>query len=230
MEVIILKIEFEKHGKDILFKVSEFEPEYERVFEMCFYKKEGNSYVKSFSKSIKNIDKIMDYYFKNAEKMFNQLGYFSQIPWEKALLEFVKRLDGKNMDWWLTGSCATCIRGIDFNPHDVDIMINSKDIPQIEDLFSDRIIEPIIDSAGWVTKDFGVLFLHARIDIASDPVESLDNPQPVDCGPFANNNLEEVVWNGFKIKVPPLNLQLYTNKIRKRYERAKKIEEFLLHC
>jgi hypothetical protein len=64
------------------------------------------------------------------------------------------------------------------NPHDVDIMTDSKSIEEITDVFSDYLIEPIVDTNGWLTKDFGVIFLHARIDIASDPQEILDIPEP----------------------------------------------------
>ncbi|MTI79475.1 MAG: hypothetical protein FH758_01130 [Firmicutes bacterium] len=159
--------------------------------------------------------------------MFSQLGYFSPVPWEEALYEFVKKVNGKGIGWWLTGSCAACIRGIKLNPHDVDIMINSKDVDRINDVFDGYIIEPIVDTNGWLTKDFGVIFLHARIDIASDPLACLDDPEPVDCGPYARANLEEITWRGYVIKVPPLELQLNVNRRRGRLDRVKLIEEYI---
>lgn len=224
---IKMKISFEEKDENIIFRVSDFTPEYEKVLKMCFYQNDGNNYIKTYPQKIKNIEKIKNYYFNNAFEMFSQLGYFKPIPWEKALNEFCLKIKNTGIDWWLTGSCAACIRGIKLNPHDIDIMINSKDVERIADIFSDYIIEPIIDTQGWVTKDFGVLFLHARIDIASDPQERLDNPEPVDCGPYAQNHLETVFWNGHNIKVPPLKLQLYVNKIRNRTDRAALIEKFM---
>ena len=194
---------------------------------MCFYQLDGDSYIKKFPKDTKNIEKIKENYLENAEEMFSQLGYFSPIPWEKALLEFVKRVEGKGIDWWLTGSCSACLRGVNFKPHDVDIMIDSKDVDKISEIFADHIVEPIIDTNGWLTKDFGVIFFHSRIDIASDPQECLDDPEPVDCGPYAKRNLEEITWNGYKIKVPPLHLQLNVNRRRERIDRVKILEEHL---
>jgi len=84
-----------------------------------------------------------------------------------------------------------------------------------------------VDTNGWVTRDFGVLFWHARIDLASDPVAELDNPEPIDCGPYAREHLETIRWRGLDIKVPPIELTLAANKRRKRFERVKLIEEFL---
>jgi len=140
---------------------------------------------------------------------------------------FCEKVKGYNIDWWLTGSCASCIRGISLKPHDVDIMVDSKDVYLIEDIFAENLIEPVVDTGGWLTKDFGVIFLNARIDIASDPVESLDDPIPVDCGPTAKKSLEIINWEGFEIKVPPIELQLNANKIRNRLDRAKLIEDYI---
>lgn len=222
-----MKINFENCGDNVIFRIHDFDQKYEDVLKMCFYQKDSNSYIKSFPKNIKSLEKIKAYYLNNAEKMFSQLGYFSHVPWEAALYEFISKIAGSGIDWWLVGSCATCIRGIKMNPHDVDIFIDSKDVDKLNELFKDYIIEPIINTNGWLTKDFGVLFLHARIDIATDPHPCLDNPEPVDCGPYARNNLEEVTWKGYKIKVPPVELQLNVNKKRGRYDRVKLIENYL---
>lgn len=194
---------------------------------MCFYGYDGRGYVKVYSGDDKYLDEMKKRYSENAKLMFDQLGYFAPVPWEKALTEFCRRTQGTGIDWWLTGSCAVCIRGIKMNPHDVDIMIDSRGIEEITEVFSDYLIEPIVDANGWLTKDFGVIFLHARIGIASDTQDILDIPEPVDCGPYARPNLETIKWNGYEIKVPPLELQLNVNKRRERMDRVKLIEEFM---
>jgi hypothetical protein len=72
-----------------------------------------------------------------------------------------------------------------------------------------------------------VLFLHARIDIATDPNPCLDDTTPVDCGIYARNHLKEVIWRGYKIKVPPVELLINANKLRGRVKRVKMLEEYL---
>lgn len=222
-----MEISFQEYGDNVIFRVYNYDKKYDEILKMCFYQSDGDSYIKKFSKDIKNIEKIKLNYQKHAEEMFSQLGYFRPIPWERALLEFLKRVEGTKIDWWLTGSCAACLRGIALNPHDVDIMIDSKDVEKVSEVFAGYIVEPIVDTMGWLTKDFGVIFLHARIDIASDPHPCLDEPEPIDCGPYARKNLEELIWNGYKINVPPLHLQLNANKRRKRTHRVKLIEKYI---
>ncbi|WDV46415.1 hypothetical protein PV797_01660 [Clostridiaceae bacterium M8S5] len=222
-----MEISFEQSKDSIVYRISDFDKKYKDILEMCYYEADDKTYIKKFPSNTKNINKIMSNYKENAQNMFNQLGYFRAIPWEKALLEFLKMVHLEGVDWWLVGSCAACLRGIPLNPHDVDIMIDSKDVDKINEIFQDHIVEPIIDTNGWLTKDFGVIFLHARIDIASDPQKCLDIPQPVDCGPYAKENLEVLSWNGFDIKVPPIELQLYVNKIRNRTERVNLIEKYI---
>ena len=106
-------------------------------------------------------------------------------------------------------------------------MIDHADADAVANLFADVTIEPMVDTGGWLTRDFGVLFLHARIDVASDPSERLDDPEPVDCGPHARRHLESVRYRGHDIKVPPLHLHVAVNRRRGRNARADLIQSRL---
>ena len=222
-----MKLDSIEHDGKIRFSISEIDMKYEEILKMCFYNLENEVYYKDFPIDYPYMKQVRKNFAESGEVMFNQLGYFTEIPWEKALMAFCKIIEGHNIDWWLTGSCAACLRGIDFKPHDVDIMINSGDVEKISEIFSTYLIEPIIDTNGWLTKDFGVIFLYARIDIASDPVKSLDDPVPIDCGPIAKDNLEIINWNGYKIRIPLVEYQLNSNRMRGRKERVKLIEKYL---
>ncbi len=222
-----MKITTEEFDNKIRFSISNFDEKYQKIFKSCFYNELNGIYYKDFSAKYKYINNVRKNFELSAKDMFDQLGYYSDIPWEDALESFCQKVDGHNIDWWLTGSCASCLRGIELKPHDIDIMVNSKDIHLIESIFAEYLIEPIVNTDGWLTKDFGVIFLKARIDIASDPVENLDIPTPVDCGPTAKRNLEKIHWKGFDIKIPPIELQLNANKRRNRMDRVKLIENYI---
>ena len=222
-----MNIEFLKNDETVTFRVTNFSAAIEQALKMCFYEQVDEAYLKRFPASTAYLDKIMAHYQKHAEEMFLQLVYQQPIPWEKGLLAFLTRVGNTQVDWWLTGSCAACIRGIPLRPHDIDIMVDSQSVALITELFSEHIIEPIVDTNGWLTKDFGVLFMHCRVDIASDPQERLDEPEPVDCGPFAKSVLEVVEWHGYKIRVPPIALHLNVNKRRQRTDRVKLIEQYM---
>ena len=222
-----MKVSFEELDNEIIYRIHDFDSKYEPILKMCFYQNDGQGYVKKYPAKAKYIEKMKKRYSEYAETMFDQLGYFTEVPWESGLQKFCSMVRDSNIDWWLTGSCATCIRGVNLNPHDIDIMIDSKSCSELTELFQDYLIEPIIDTDGWLTKDFGVIFIDVRIDIASDPAPILDNPEPVDCGPYAKNNLETINWKGYEVKVPPLQLQLNVNRLRGRLDRVEKIEDFL---
>lgn len=222
-----MNITFSEDEQSIYFRVTDFPKEYESVLKNSYFTFDEYGCYKKFSKSIDNIEQVKTNFAAYAEEMFAQQGYFKPVLWEDALLAFIEKVRGKDIDWWLTGSCATCVRGINIEPHDVDIMLNSKDIEKIKDILCDYIVEPIIDSKGWIVDYFGVLFLNARIDLAFDPAEWVDSQGKADFGPYASNHLEEVVWKGNMIKVPPLQLQLDANKNRQRLDRVKAIEDFL---
>jgi len=214
-------------GEDVIYRLKDYEPLYEEVFRMCFYDKDEAGYYKKFPLSYRYTHKVIRCFEKNAHEMFDQLLYRVAVPWEEALESFCRRVKDSGISWWLTGSCAAAVRGIELNPHDVDIMIDSRDCALIEDTFADELIEPLRDTSEWVVKDFGVIFLKARIDIASDPSPKIDLPEPGDCGPTALARLEEVNWCGYQIKVPPLDLQINVNRKRGRLKRAEAIESFL---
>lgn len=222
-----MDISFKENKKIISFIVSNFDEKFIPVFKDQFYDIEDNKAIKSFPKPIENIEQIKNNYIKYTEEMILQAGYFKNILWEDALFEFIKRVEDENIDWWLTGSCALNLRGIPIKPHDVDIMLNSKDIDNIREIFKDNIVWPILSTKGWIVKYFGVIFLHSQIDLAFDPQKSADDPEPSDFGPHAMKNLEEIKWRGHIVKIPPIDLQLHVNKKRGRTKRVKAIESFL---
>lgn len=221
-----MKIDTRREGDQIFFEISESDAKYSSVFDLCFYEKGDGVYFKKFSVSYPYMDEVVRNFKSHGAIMFDQLGYFRPVPWQKALLAFCRRMEGQSIDWWLTGSCAACIRGIELDPHDVDIFVDSRDVSKMASLFRHELIEPIVDTKGWLTKDFGVIFLHARIDIATDPSAVLDDPVPLDCGPFAQEHLEAVQWEGYEILVPPVELQINANRRRGRKERVLKLEEY----
>lgn len=215
-----MQFEFVRDGTQVKFLLRDVDPRLDPVMEMCFWSRDDLGWWRPFPADARHLDKAINCFQRNGEAMLEQLAYMRPVPWRDALLAFAERADRAGLFWWLTGSCSACIRGFALNPHDVDVMFDSKDADAFADLFQDQLIHPIVDTSGWVTKDFGVLFWHARIDLASDPAAMLDNPEPVDCGPFARQNLQTVTFEGHKIRVPPIELLIAANRRRGRMERV----------
>lgn len=227
---MIMNLNFINKKEKIVFEVSDYDGKYEDVLKASFYVPKEGMFIKEYSKKdiySGNIESIRTNFLKYGKEMFDQMAYLKEAPWEEGLKEFIKKAKKQNIDWWLTGSCALNARGITVNPHDIDIMLNSKDENKIIEIFGDSMIEPLCNSEDWVVKKFAVLFLKTKIDLAFDPLDSLDKPEPSDCGPYAQNHLEEITWNREKIKVPPIELQLNINKRRGRTTRVRLIKEYM---
>jgi hypothetical protein len=222
-----MRIEFIEAGENVNFELHEVDPSLDAVLEQCFWQRDGGVWHRPYPCSAPHLERVMARFRTHAEDMFRQLAYQRPVPWQDALDAFAKRAGRAGIPWWLTGSVAACIRGIPLHPHDVDIMIGHGDAARVADLFADVTIEPMVDTGGWLTRDFGVLFWHARIDIASDPAERLDDPEPVDCGPYARDHLEIVRFRDHDIAVPPVALQITANRRRGRTERVRLLEDHL---
>ena len=145
------------------------------------------------------------------------------VPWEKTLLAFLKMVDGKGIDWWLSGSTALAVRGVDVSPNDIDLITDESGALTLSRVFHDYLFEPIVETKGWICNVFGKAFLYSMIDIAGGVNESADEPEPSDFGPIAASRLENIGWHGHNIRVPPLILQLRQCERRGLIERARKI-------
>ncbi len=158
-----------------------------------------------------------------ATVMVNQMLAPTQ-PWVVALESFATHAEESGLRWWLTGSGAAALRVPGIEPHDLDIMLDESQLAQVAEVFANALVEPIVQTGGWVTRSFGVLFLGMRIDLAAGPEAFVDQPEPADFGPWAQDHLETVAWRGHLVRVPPLAVQAAVNRRRGRVERADMIE------
>ena len=133
----------------------------------------------------------------------------------------------RGIRWWLTGSGALYARGLAVKPHDLDVMTFKSEIEKIRELVGPYIVEPFHHVTGWVVKGFGVVDYRYRLDFAFEPEEWVDGQGPVDFGPYAQAHLEPIVWRGYKILVPPIELQIMPNEARRRHERVALIREYI---
>lgn len=144
----------------------------------------------------------------------------------KNTLEWICTIHKENdINWWLVGSAALYVRGLDIKPRDIDVMTYKTEIHKIEKCIYQYISEPFHHVEKWVVKGFGVIYKDVKIDYAFEPEEWVDNDGYVDFGVFAENHLEKIIWNGHEIMVPPIELHIKSNERRERFEIVKKIKE-----
>jgi hypothetical protein len=177
----------------------------------AYYHENGDYYIKEFTGKFQNAEKIM----KNFEHLAPLM--FEKGDWEKALLFIAETCQKNGVVWFLTGSACDAVRGIDICPHDLDVEIYSKHWIKSEVVFEDFIIEPYIDTNGWVRDYFGRLVVeNTQIDVVAD--ERYDFPQ---------HEYEPYMWKGYRLWLEPFNNRYKTEIIRDRKDRIKKIDEFI---
>src|SRR5207244_3301736 len=85
------------------------------------------------------------------------------VPWGEALELLLRRLDGANVDWWLTGSAAVAVRGVDVAPRDLDLVTDDEGAHVLAELLEDALVEPL-QPVDWFCRWWGRAFLGARVE------------------------------------------------------------------
>lgn len=187
------------------FLLTAVEPELQQAAIALGFVRDGEAFVRVFPQDARWLEEAWRNFVRHAPAMVRQTAS-GVAPWDEALQAFLERVDG--VDWWLTGSGALAVRGVDVSPRDLDVITDAAGSSRLGELLADSLVEPVFASQGWVARWWGRAFLGARVEWVAEVASSVDDPHPVDFGPTAAANLESVVWRGHELRVPPLELQL----------------------
>lgn len=161
---------------------------------------------------------------RSVEPMILQAAGRQPVPWDRALFDLLRRIEGTSIDWWLLGGAALAVRGLDVSPGDIDLVVADDAMTRVEDLLLDHVIQPVVQTPGWVHNSFARAFLHCRVEWVGGVCSLADDPDISDQGPYAQDHLETVRWHGHEIRIPPLALQLEVCRRRGLTERVRIIE------
>jgi hypothetical protein len=207
------------------FLLTEVEPELRDAAMALGFHRDGDAVIRTFPEDARSLDVAWRNFVRHAEEMLRQTAS-GVAPWDDALTAFLERVDG--VDWWLAGSGALAVRGIDVSPRDLDVITDAAGAQRLGEILVDALVEPVFESNGWVARWWGRAFLGARIEWVAEVAPSVDEPDPVDFGPVAAASLERVRWREHDLLVPPLELQLAVAKRRGLKERVEAINRSIL--
>lgn len=192
------------------FVVSAIDPLYQDRLEHLGYRGIGaDRFVTAWFADAPSVQRYYERFIASIEPMVLQSARLVAVPWEEALLEFLGRVKGSDLGWWLYGSAALAVRGIDVRPGDIDVNVDDADLAG--EIFDDLLITPVLELDAWVAKRVGRAFSGAIIEWLSDPHPELDDPvNPHEQGPHVANRVETFEWRGHCVRVPPLSAQLVT--------------------
>jgi hypothetical protein len=172
------------------------------------YQRQGDEWRRGYPADTPGLDICWQNLTNSAELMLRQAARLEPVPWRETLYELCQRTSGREPGWFLAGSTALAVRGASIEPGDVDLVCSDDAALSLGTIFADALIEPVVcDSSGAVSDYWGRAFLTARLEWIGTPRAAVDSPSPSDFGPIAASRLEIVTWEGFDLRVPPLDLQ-----------------------
>lgn len=176
----------------------------------------GNSFIKQYA-DVKDFEYCAENFTKYGETAIKQQLKTLPAPWEKALDLFIPEIKQLGVNWYVHGSTAMALWGIDVAPKDVNIIVpNYSDFEKVRNHFYKLAIKPFERCDNWVMSGLGDIFLEAVIGIAFHNKE---------LEPYDMNNLGKVVHNGEEIHVSSLEMLKQDNEYFNRPERVKLIED-----
>jgi hypothetical protein len=172
------------------------------------YQRHGDEWRHGYPSDTPGLDICWQNFTNCAELMLRQAARLEPVPWRETLRELCRRTSGRESGWFLAGSAALAVRGASIEPGDIDLVCSDGGAISLGTIFADALIEPVVcDSRGRISDYWGRAFLTARLEWIGTPRPAVDSPSPSDFGPIAASRLETVTWEGFELRVPPLDLQ-----------------------
>jgi hypothetical protein len=136
----------------------------------------------------------------------------------------LRRVEGSGLEWFLSGSGALALRGLDVSPGDLDFVVD--DAHATGRLLDDLLVEPVTEARGWIAKWSGRAFYEALIEWVADVDPAVDQ-RPHEQSPDAASRLETVHWEGHTIRATPIDIQLEVSQLRGLDSRTAKIRRWL---
>jgi hypothetical protein len=185
----------------------------ERIVKMGWRPTESSgSFVRKLD-TCDDIEAIHARFAANLEELVLQSARIRPVRWDIALSLMLDRLDRSDVTWWLYGSVALVLRGLDVEPSDVDFAVD--DSARTGELFRDVLVEPVTRVDHWVAESIGRAFRGALFEWLSGP-RDLDVPH--EHGPL--DAIEEIRWRDWSVPVPPLHMQLAVAEARGQHDRV----------
>lgn len=208
------------------FVMTDLDPSLIQAAQNLYYLPCPDGFAKTYPSDTPHLEYIYHHFQRDAEEMLLQMAEVHPVPWEAALLAWLKTVGDEPLQWWLGGSAALAVRGIEVVPHDLDLITDGDGAHRLADLLLDRLVEPLQYSRDWIADWFGRAFWHARIEWVGDVVATTDESLVSDFGAAAARRLETVIWQGYEIRVPPLEMQLAVSERRGLKERVAAIARY----
>lgn len=152
-----------------------------------------------------------------------------------GVLKFIiHKLEGKKINWALTGSSALALRGIKIEPRDIDIVTNKQGAYKINQLLKKYEIEPVkFSKTDRLSSHFGKFKIkEVPVEVIGNFSQKLDNGSWTEPTSLKNKKIKEIIKFD-NSGIPALSFDyeykfyIRNSKNPKRIEETKKIREYI---
>jgi len=201
--------------------VENADPGLEDVIQHAWFKKTDNGFIKIYPNidgngvSIKDKELVSRNFARLGQSMFEGM---LNCDWKTALSFFAQKCKAKEIEYYIFGSVSDVVHGVNINPHDIDIVVHTKDFYKVKNIFPDSIVEPFVDNKEtWLVRYFGRLCLSGVLfDIVADEKMNLENHQ-----------YDKILWNNYDLYAESLQVRYQLELKRNREGRIKAFEEYM---
>jgi len=182
--------------------------------EAAWFQCDGERYVKRYPSWVEDQEVLARNFALLGPSMFKKIG-----TWEESLEIFAQICEAEGIRWAITGSLSEAVRGVEVNPHDIDVVVHTGDFFKAKKVFIDHMVEPFIDNGGtWVVRYFGRICLRGMmLDIVADEKRNMES-----------HSYDKGTWRTYEFLVEPLLDRLIIELHRKRRERITAFEQYLI--
>ena len=94
-----------------------------------------------------------------------------------VLRKIYSRLQGRQLNWVITGSLGMALQGMELNVHDIDIQTDRQGVYEIEKLFAENVVTPVyFRESESIRSHFGALDIQGvRVEIMGNLQKRLED-------------------------------------------------------
>jgi hypothetical protein len=146
--------------------------------------------------------------------------------WRAAFRELLSRAGQARVPFAVVGSVALAVRGVDVHPGDIDVLTSLEGADALGDSYRDVLVVPVATEPGFGR--WGRAFTGGiRVEWLGTPARVQEGPWPLAAAEWSvASPFDEVRWENWSLRVPPLELQRRVEVQRQRRDRVAAIDQF----
>src|SRR5690554_6518442 len=124
----------------------------------AWFKKTDKGFIKIYNKEMESngVNTEDKELVKRNFALLGQSMFEGIFDWQNVLLLLAQKFVDNGIEWYIIGSVSEAVRGVNIKPHDIDIIVHTRDFFKVKSIFSEYVVEPFLDNKGtWLVRYFG---------------------------------------------------------------------------